>query len=164
MTTKDITPQILELGRRLAERAAWLGVAESCTGGLIGHMLTNVSGSSQWFAGGIIAYANRIKTDRLGVPEAVLAEHGAVSEACVLAMAAGARTNLPADWALAVSGIAGPTGGTPDKPVGTVWMAWAGPAVHEATRMRFEGDRLAVKEQAAEAAILGLLERVVGEK
>lgn len=153
-----------EMAAGLADRLAALGLtlatAESCTGGLIAHTLTNQPGSSVWFKGGIVAYANEIKTALLGVPTAVLDAHGAVSEQTVRLMAEGARTVLKTDCALAVSGIAGPGGGTPDKPVGLVWMAWAGPTGVTAARLLFQGDRLAIKTQTAAAAIAGLLDRL----
>ncbi|MEP1593698.1 MAG: nicotinamide-nucleotide amidohydrolase family protein, partial [Halieaceae bacterium] len=113
--------RVLEL---LQEQGKTLTTAESCTGGLIASMLTRIPGSSAGFHGGFVTYANHIKASVLGVDENVLAEHGAVSEEVVLAMAQGALTRADADLAIAVSGIAGPDGGTPDKPVGTVWLAW----------------------------------------
>ena len=146
---------IRRLGERLARKDWMLASAESCTGGLVGHMLTNVSGSSDWFLGGVVAYSNQLKRKLLRVPAEVLQEHGAVSEAVVRAMAENAL-QLGADVSVSLSGVAGPTGGTPDKPVGTVWMGFAGPFGTVAERKVFDGDRLAVKTQSAEAAILRL--------
>ena len=112
----------------LVARGLTLATAESCTGGSVAARLTSVPGASRAFVGGVVAYANRVKTDLLGVPESVLREHGAVSEATVRAMAEGVRQRLGADVGVATSGVAGPGGGTPEKPVGTVWLAvsWPG--------------------------------------
>lgn len=151
---------IQALGAELCKRSALLATAESCTGGLIAHEATNVPGSSAWFAGGVVTYANHIKHRILGVPEAILATHGAVSGETVLAMAQGVQELLGTHAALAVSGIAGPDGGTPEKPVGTVWMAWAlGDATHSVL-WRFSGTRLEIKHQAARAALQGMLDMV----
>ncbi len=135
-----------------------LACAESCTGGLISSTLTDLAGSSAWFLGGAVAYANSAKVAVLGVPEDVLTTHGAVSEAVVLAMASGARRVFGSDAALSVSGVAGPDGGTPEKPVGTVWMAWDVSGRLQARRRHFQGGRLAIKRQTVEAALEGLLE------
>ena len=112
----------------LRSRASTLAVAESCTGGLIGDLVTDVPGASDVFLGGVVAYTNSLKVEALGVPESLLAAEGAVSEGVVIAMADGARHRLQSTYGLAASGIAGPTGGTPDKPVGTVWVGLAGPS------------------------------------
>ncbi len=144
------------LGCALSERGLLLGVAESCTGGMLGSRLTSVPGSSRWFAGGIVAYSDRLKTSLLGVGEGILSAHGAVSEETARAMARGALARLGAGAALAVTGIAGPAGGTPEKPVGTVWIAAAGPGFEAARLNRLWGDRDAVREGAA-ARAMGLL-------
>src|SRR5919108_5340065 len=117
----------MRLGRALLVRGWRVTTAESCTGGWIAKAITDVPGSSQWFDGGIVAYSNAAKQRSLGVPQEVLDVHGAVSEAAVRAMADGARLRSGVELAVAVSGVAGPRGGTPDKPVGTVWLAWSGP-------------------------------------
>lgn len=146
------------VGRRLLERGATLAVAESCTGGLLGHRLTSVPGSSAWFERGVMVYSNRAKEELLGVPAEVLRTHGAVSAPCVEAMVRGVRRLAGADCGLAVTGIAGPSGGTPAKPVGTVFI---GVAVGEAVsthHFRFAGDRASIKWQSAQAA-LDLLRR-----
>lgn len=135
-----------------------LGTAESCTGGLIAHCITNVPGASAIFRGAVVAYANDIKLSLLGVDEELLRVHGAVSEPVVLAMAEGGRRCLGADMVAAATGIAGPEGGTPDKPVGTVWLAVAGNRMALTRRFRFTGDRDAVKGQTADAALALLLE------
>lgn len=146
---------------RLVRGRGWLlATAESCTGGLVAHTLTNMDGSSAWFHGGVVCYSNDLKTGLLGVDPAILAEHGAVSEAVVLAMARGALL-LPGmppgrGVGLAISGIAGPTGGTREKPVGTVWMAWAWPGGERAEKFLFRGSRTAVKAQSAAGALFGL--------
>lgn len=142
----------------LLEGKLTLACAESCTGGLISSSLTDLAGSSAWFLGGVVTYANSAKTAVLGVPGETIASQGAVSEAVVLAMASGARRVFGSDAALSVSGVAGPDGGTPDKPVGTVWMAWDVSGRLLARRHYFQGDRLAIKRQTVEAALEGLLE------
>ncbi|MBM4381870.1 MAG: competence/damage-inducible protein A [Deltaproteobacteria bacterium] len=129
------------VGRMLAERGLTLATAESCTGGLIGARLTAVAGSSRYYRGGVVAYANEAKRDLLGVSEALLREHGAVSAPVARAMAEGARARLGADLALATTGISGPDGGTPEKPVGLVWIALASKDGTEAEQMIFPFDR-----------------------
>lgn len=130
--------------------AGWtLATAESCTGGLIGHLVTNVPGSSNYYRMGVVAYSNEAKVRVLGVPEDLIARHGAVSEPVARAMAEGVRSLAGADVAVAVSGVAGPGGGTPQKPVGTVWMAVAGPGGTRAVLRRLAGDRERVKRAAA---------------
>jgi len=155
------THDILALGRALTARGWRLATAESCTGGLVGHLATSVSGSSDWYLGGVVAYVNAVKERLLGVPDGVLAAHGAVSRETVRAMAAGARERLGAEMAVALSGVAGPTGGTPETPVGTVWIAWSWPGGEEQELFRFAGDRAGVKAQAANAALRGALARAL---
>ena len=145
------------LGAALEKRGWMLGCAESCTGGLLASVLTDAPGASAWFAGAIVAYANDIKRAVLGVSQEILDANGAVSREAVLAMAKGARGVLRADVAVSISGIAGPSGGTPQKPVGTVWMAWHGPQTVSVKRFQFSGDRLSVKRQAAREAMAGTL-------
>lgn len=154
----DLVAQIAE---RLLARGESLAVAESCTGGLVATWLTDLPGSSRWFERGLVTYSNRAKTELLDVPAALLERDGAVSERCVLAMADGLLRASPADWSISITGIAGPDGGTREKPVGTVWMAWMrrGGAA-SAQRFGFSGDRQAVRRQSAEAALAGLLERL----
>lgn len=146
-----------ELAEKLKARGWWLATAESCTGGLIGHTLTNVSGSSEWYVGGAVAYANRVKQGLLGVPAEDLERLGAVSREVVEAMAVGAARVFDAQAAIAVSGVAGPSGGTTEKPVGTVWMAWKAGPVLRAERFLFTGDRAEVKARSAHAALEGLV-------
>lgn len=140
------------------EKGCSLATAESCTGGLIAHRLTNVPGASAVYLGGVVAYANAAKMALLDVPEAVIAERGAVAEAVAVAMARGARARFDADYAVAVTGIAGPGGGTLEKPVGTVYVAVMGPASQRVRHCLFQGDRDAVKTQTAEAALQLLFE------
>ena len=154
------TPLAIDVGRVLAERRWKLVTAESCTGGLVAGAITDVAGSSEWFDRGFVTYSNEAKVELLGVAPATLARCGAVSEATVREMAAGALARSRADIAVAVTGVAGPAGGTPDKPVGLVWFAWAvrGAAVGAESR-RFEGDRAAVRDASVGAALRGILER-----
>lgn len=137
------------LGRALSAAGATMATAESCTGGLIGAYMTDVPGSSAYFVGGAITYSNAEKVRQLGVPESVLVEHGAVSRECVEAMARGCRERFGVDYAVAVSGVAGPGGGTPDKPVGTVWLAVAGPAGVSARVRTWPSTRERVRKLAA---------------
>ena len=157
-------PELEKLARLLPARGETLSTAESCTGGLISALITNLPGSSAWFTGGVASYANEVKTELLGVPEEVIAAHGAVSEACALAMASGATKALHTTHSLAVTGIAGPDGGSPDKPVGTVWLAWSVAGQATAKRCLFTGERAEIRTQAAAAAISGLLERLTALK
>ncbi|MCX7818280.1 MAG: competence/damage-inducible protein A [Kiritimatiellae bacterium] len=150
------------VARELLSRGATLAVAESCTGGLIMQRLTSVPGSSQWFRGGVVAYANDVKTHWLGVPEPMLREHGAVSEPVVHAMALAARERFAADYALATSGIAGPGGGTPEKPVGLVWWALCDAQTTLARSRRFPGDRELVRQWAAQFTLDLLRRRLQG--
>jgi nicotinamide-nucleotide amidase len=154
---KNIRETVEALGQCLLERKWMAATAESCTGGLIGHCLTGVSGSSGWFAGGLISYSNDIKMRLLGVSPETLAQQGAVSEETVRAMVTGAKTLFACQAGVAVSGIAGPTGGTPTKPVGTVWIAACVPGALTTEEHHFDGDRDAVKNQTALAATALLL-------
>jgi PncC family amidohydrolase len=145
---------------RFVKRRLTLATAESCTGGLIGHLLTSVPGSSEYYIGGVIAYSNRVKQALLGVPEQVLRSVGAVSRECAEAMAKGARERFATDYAVATTGIAGPGGGTATKPVGLVYVACAGPHGVVVEEHRFTGDRWQNIELSAEAALRLLLDQV----
>lgn len=150
-----------QLGQLLVSKNALLAVAESCTGGLIAKTLTDVAGSSQWFERGLVTYSNRAKAELLGVSPELLEQFGAVSRECALAMARGLLVMTPADCGVAVTGIAGPGGGTPKKPVGLVWVAWAqrgGPVT--AKRLLLKGSRASIRQKAAEAALAGLISRL----
>lgn len=137
-----------------------LATAESCTGGLVAHLLTEVPGSSGYLRGGVIAYADEVKVSELGVSGEVIAAHGAVSAQVAIAMAEGARSRLGSDLAVAVTGVAGPDGGTEAKPVGLVYVAVAGGgAAPEVRRFQWPGDRTGNKRASAEAAITMLIER-----
>jgi PncC family amidohydrolase len=142
-----------EVGGLLRQQRLTLVIAESCTGGLIGHRLSNVPGSSDYFLGDVVAYSYEAKERLLGVPHDVIVREGAVSEAVALAMARGVRLMLDADMALGVTGIAGPGGGTPTKPVGLAYIALITPQGERVVRYVWQGDRLANKQQSAEAAL-----------
>jgi PncC family amidohydrolase len=143
-------------GRNLQARGLRVAVAESCTGGLVGHLLTEIAGSSAWFLGGVIAYADEVKIGLLGVPAAVIQEHGAVSAPCAAAMAEGACRVTGAEVGVAITGIAGPSGGTPTKPVGTVYIGVTTPQGTTTEHHLWAGTRSANKQESARAA-LGLL-------
>ena len=152
----------IQVGEILRERGLRLAVAESCTGGLIGHLLTNIAGSSTYYMGSVTAYAYEAKVRLLGVKWETLETHGAVSAETVAEMALGVRRALAADVGLSVSGIAGPGGGTADKPVGLVWLGLSTADGNLTQKNQFEGDRLAVKEQSAQAALQLLLDYFTG--
>lgn len=147
------------VGERLLARKLWLATAESCTGGWIAQTLTAIPGSSAWFDCGFVTYSNAAKQGLLGVPAELLEAggQGAVSEDTVLAMTRGAIAHSRASVAVAVSGIAGPDGGSEEKPVGTVWLAWQWEQRRLSRRMEFRGGRAAVREAAVAAALEGLL-------
>lgn len=146
-----------EILGKLKDSGKTLAVAESCTGGLIGARITSVSGSSVCFLGGIISYSNDIKEKLLGVPGEMLARHGAVSEQVAGAMAEGVQRETGSDFAISVTGIAGPEGGTEQKPVGLVYIGLAGAGDTVVRRFVFEGDRTTVRQSAVEAALTMLL-------
>jgi nicotinamide-nucleotide amidase len=161
-TDVDLQQLALAVGDRLQARAETLVTAESCTGGWIAKACTDVSGSSKWFQGGVVAYSNALKVALLGVPEGLLAQHGAVSEPIVRAMATGVLARTGSTVAVAVSGVAGPDGGTPDKPVGTVWLAWGwrqedGSFRVETRSERFAGGRDEVRRWTVRLALERLL-------
>jgi nicotinamide-nucleotide amidase len=148
-----------ELATRLSARGIMLATAESCTGGWVAKVLTDLAGSSAWFERGFVTYSNAAKQEMLGVDPLSIEQYGAVSEATVSEMATGAIVHSQAGAALSISGIAGPGGGSAEKPVGTVWFAWAikGQAVR--TRCcQFPGDRDAVRQQAVETALQGMVD------
>lgn len=159
----DLQVLAVGVGRALSAGLRKLAIAESCTGGWIAQCVTSVPGSSGWFERGFVTYSNEAKQELLGVPPDVIARHGAVSAETVAAMAGGALAHSRADCAVAVSGVAGPDGGTPDKPVGTVWLAWqlAGRAP-VMRRFQFGGGREAVRRQAVAAALTGLIDACSG--
>ena len=146
-------PREIYLGQILSGSGLWLGVAESCAGGLLGHLITNVPGSSLYFRGGVVAYANEVKMGMLRVSADTLENYGAVSKETVIEMARGVREALKTDIGLSVSGIAGPAGGTDEKPVGTVWIGSSTMKMENAKMFIFSGNRQKVKEQAAQMAL-----------
>lgn len=145
------------LARSLTARGWMLSTAESCTGGLIAAACTELAGSSEWFERGFVTYSNAAKIELLGVDPALIAQHGAVSEAVALAMARGAQHRAGTALALSVTGIAGPAGGSPDKPVGTVWLGWAVAQQLVAQRHHFAGDRSQIRQAAVRQSLTGLL-------
>jgi nicotinamide-nucleotide amidase len=155
-------------GERLLARKEMLATAESCTGGWVAQCLTSLAGASLWFERGFVVYSNAAKVQMLGVAEKMLTQYGAVSEPVASAMAQGAITHSPAQWSLAITGIAGPGGGSPEKPVGTVCFAWGHRGacctedIHVTARTcHFDGDRTSIRQQAVILALEGLLERLV---
>jgi nicotinamide-nucleotide amidase len=164
MELVTVAPLVEALAAALRARGLRMAAAESCTGGLIAAACTSLAGSSDWFERGIVTYSNEAKTELLGVPTALLQAHGAVSEEVARAMALGALAHAPVQAAVAVTGIAGPGGAVPGKPVGTVWLAVATAAPLEAgvwaQRLQLSGDRHQVRWQTLLAALQRLRERV----
>ncbi len=154
---RELAALAARLGEALLARNWTACTAESCTGGWIAKVMTDVPGSSGWFGTGFVTYANEAKMGLLDVPAEMLEAHGAVSEPVVIAMAEAARSRTGADLAVAVSGVAGPDGGTDEKPVGTVWFAWARPDRTRAERRQLPGDRERIRRLAVERALEGLL-------
>lgn len=151
-------PELEPLTALLLSKQLMITTAESCTAGLVAKLLTDQAGSSQWFERGFVTYSNEAKQEMLGVQRDTLQTQGAVSKAIVMEMAYGALQHSHADIAVAISGIAGPDGGTPDKPIGTVCFGWAeSTGRHEEVMKHFDGDRDAVRQQAADYAISGVL-------
>lgn len=158
---RDHDAELLDLAQTIAadftQRKATLVTAESCTGGWIAKTLTDIAGSSAWFEGGVVAYSYEAKEALLGVRPETLEQHGAVSRETVIEMVSGALARFGATVAVAVTGIAGPSGGTPDKPVGTVWIGWKRRGGYARTELfHFAGDRDAVRRQTVAAALRGL--------
>jgi PncC family amidohydrolase len=156
-------PLIIRIGIILTEKRLTLAAAESCTGGLVASRITDVAGSSAYFLGGIVAYSYEAKAALLGVSWNTLNTHGAVSYEAVIEMAQGARRVFHTDIAVSVSGIAGPGGGTPDKPVGTVWVGLATPSGAEARHFVWDGDRIENKRLSSEAALQFILDYLEGK-
>jgi nicotinamide-nucleotide amidase len=161
VSNEELHQLAAELGDKLRARGWMLATAESCTGGWVGHLLTSLPGSSNWYERGFITYANAAKVEMLGVPAETLDHYGAVSEETASAMATGALRNSHAQATLAISGIAGPGGGTPQKPVGLVCYGWA---LEDGTVMsstcRLDGDREEIRSRAVAAALRGLIDLV----
>jgi nicotinamide-nucleotide amidase len=163
MSDRDLKKLAARVARRLLAGHRHVATAESCTGGWIAKVLTDIAGSSEWFTEGFVTYGNEAKVQRLGVPRRVLEKHGAVSEQTARAMAAGALRRSKTEVAVAVTGIAGPGGAVPGKPVGTVWVAWArrrAGAIQVATELHhFRGGRESVRRRTVRSALAGLLKR-----
>lgn len=160
----ELTALAARLGEALKQRGESVSTAESCTGGGIAEAITRIPGSSSWFEAGYVTYSNRQKTAQLAVPAELFQQVGAVSREVVQAMVRGAQQGSGARFAVAVSGVAGPDGGSPEKPVGTVWLAWGDGAEVEAVCRQFAGDRLTVRRQAVAEALQGLIRLAAGEK
>ena len=151
----------MQIASCLRQQGQRLVTAESCTGGLIAAACTSLAGSSDWFDRGFVTYSNAAKSTQLGVPAPLIEHHGAVSETVARAMAAGALAHADAHWSVAVTGIAGPGGGSTHKPVGLVWLAWGYPGGRvDARAYHFQGDRAAVRGQSVGQALAGLWERL----
>ncbi len=147
-----INPVFDKIIKKLREKGQTLGFAESCTGGLLSHNITIIPGVSDVYHGAIVSYANSAKVGLLGVSETLIQSDGAVSQSVVVEMSKGARKSLGCDWAVSVSGVAGPTGGTPEKPVGTVWFSVSGPNVEKSEKKNFSGSRVEIQRQSANFA------------
>lgn len=161
----DLEGLARDLGELLKQRGMMLATAESCTGGWVGQVLTSVPGSSHWFDRGFITYTNQAKRDMLGVTTDVLARHGAVSAQTARAMVEGALANSRAQAALAITGIAGPGGGSGEKPVGTVWLAWAASGREPVVVVEhFDGGRREIRRQAVARALRGMLDFLEAER
>jgi nicotinamide-nucleotide amidase len=156
----DLFALALALGRAALEKRAMITTAESCTGGLLAGAITAVAGSSDWFERGFVTYSNASKSEHLFVPEESIERFGAVSEEVARAMAEGALRASRAQWAVAVTGTAGPAGGTAEKPVGTVCFAWAGPVGASSERRFLPGDRAAIRRESVAVALRGLISRL----
>lgn len=162
MSRRTLISEAETVGQLLRARGQTVATAESCTGGLIGDALTDIPGSSDYFLGGVIAYADAVKQGVLGVRPGTISVLGAVSEEAAMQMARGARRLVGADYALSVTGIAGPSGGTRHKPVGLVYIALIGPGVERCERHVWPGDRLANKRASARRALVMLIEHLGG--
>ncbi|WP_236645352.1 CinA family protein [Aidingimonas lacisalsi] len=157
LEAQDLASLSERLGELCRARGVMLTTAESCTGGGVASAITDVAGSSDYFETGYVTYANAAKARLLGVPTELIDSHGAVSRAVVEAMVAGACRESGASLGVAISGVAGPGGGSDDKPVGTVWLAWGDSQRQQAERQHFAGDRRAVREQSVRVALIGLI-------
>ena len=155
--SEELIKNLEYIGKNFSASDWKLSVAESCTGGLLGACITSISGASAWFQGGIIAYDNAVKMNLLNVSEKILIEHGAVSLECVLAMATGLCMRMQTNVGISISGIAGPSGGTEDKPVGTVYVGYCIQGETFFTLLNLKGTREEIREQAVNRAIVGLI-------
>ena len=156
-----INAEVIEqIAQCLRDKGSRICTAESCTGGLIAKSFTDLAGSSDWFERGFVTYSNEAKNEMLAVPTSVIQDYGAVSEAVAVAMASGALQFSRADYSIAVTGVAGPGGGSDEKPVGTVWIAVAGQDQTRACRFQFDGDREAVRNATLQSALEMTLELI----
>ncbi|MEG2039995.1 MAG: CinA family protein [Hafnia sp.] len=163
----NIEELVQQLAAGLMEKGWMLATAESCTGGMIAAACTELAGSSQWFERGFVTYSNEAKTEMLGVPAELIAQHGAVSEEVVRAMAEGAIRHSRAQVSIAVTGVAGPSGGSAQKPVGTVWVGWCVNSLVHTQRMQFTGNRASVRAQTlihAQTRVLDFLKELPSQK
>ncbi len=161
MNRDEVYPVLLELHELCGTRKLKLATAESCTGGLISSLITALSGSSQYFLGGVCSYSNEAKHSLLDVPWDLIHNHGAVSDQVAVAMALGARKAFACDFALSVTGIAGPSGGTDSKPVGTVYLGFSGEGWANWERLQLEGNRDEIRAQTCLFALVGLHKRIL---
>ena len=160
--SSDVIPALTrQLAGLLLAKGQMMATAESCTGGMIAAACTDLAGSSAWFERGFVTYSNEAKSELLGVPAALIAEHGAVSEPVVRAMVEGALRHSRAHIAVAVTGVAGPSGGSADKPVGSVWLGWATAAGVKTQLRHFDGDRQQVRQATVQRALQGLNDLLV---
>lgn len=159
-TSPDIAQRVVELASALRALGHMMATAESCTGGLIAGACTGLSGSSDWFERGFVTYSNAAKSELLGVPAELINAYGAVSEPVVRAMVTGALSRAPVQCAVAVTGVAGPTGGSAEKPVGTVWFGWATPHGVWSECQHFSGDRAEVRQATVAYALTVLLQKL----
>jgi len=157
----DLQQLTVELGQSLVQKGLYMATAESCTGGWVAKCCTDIAGSSAWFNCGFVTYSNQSKQQLLGVSATSLQQFGAVSEETVIEMAEGALVHSGADISVAITGIAGPDGGSKHKPVGTIWFAWAIKNNHIKTKCQhFQGDRESIRRQAVEFALKGIIENI----
>ncbi len=156
----NIEKLVAELAETLLRARRKICTAESCTGGLMAKTFTDLAGSSDWFERGFVTYSNQAKSEMLAVPASIIDDYGAVSEAVAIAMASGALRHSRADYAIAVTGVAGPGGGSAEKPVGTVWIALAAPEQQVARLFQFDGDRAAIRVATMRAALEMLLDTI----
>jgi nicotinamide-nucleotide amidase len=156
----DLYALALQVGHALSARNVMVATAESCTGGLVAGAITAVAGSSAWFDRGFVTYSNDAKIEQLGVARETIATHGAVSTQTAAEMAAGACRASRAQWAVAVTGVAGPGGGSTEKPVGMVCFGWAGPGGVTSGQRMLQGDRAAIRRESVRIALAGLIDRL----
>jgi nicotinamide-nucleotide amidase len=156
--SSDIEQLVQQLSAALLQKRQKICTAESCTGGLIAKTFTDLAGSSDWFDRGFVTYSNAAKSEMLGVPASVIEDYGAVSEPVAAAMSSGALRHSDAEYSIAVTGVAGPGGGSAEKPVGTVWIAVASKRQQRATLYNFDGDRAAVREATLQQALVDALQ------